>query len=94
MTDWADERAREWLEAETKPSRFLSASPPEVRLAALLREVGPSAARLAEKYVERAYQRLERAKYNLAMARQMQMAPQLIKYNKPGLEFWKDLFWN
>ncbi len=46
------------------------------------REVGPAAARLAEKYVERAYQRLEQAKYNLELARQMQQAPRWISYTK------------
>ena len=39
MGDWADTKAREWLEMEAKPSRFLAAELPADRLAALLREV-------------------------------------------------------
>ena len=46
------------------------------------REVGPAAAKLAERYVERAYQRLQQAKYNLELARQMQQMPKWITYTK------------
>jgi hypothetical protein len=51
-------------------------------------EVGPAAAKLAEKYLDRTYRELQEAKYNLELARQMQQAPRFIKFNKTWMETW------